>query len=452
MNIIVVGCGMVGYSLVEQLSSENHDIVVIDEDENRVRYITDEFDAMGVIGSGEDCKILVEAGIERTDLLIAVTDVDEKNLLCCIMAKRFENCRTIARVRNPVYSSETGFLRRELGLSMIINPEQIAANEIARIIQFPPEIKVDTFTRGRIELLSLQVAEGSFLEHATVRSIRARLNCNVLVCLVTRDDDAFIPDIDTEFLAGDNIVISALPTEANTFFLKSRIQPQRIKTVMIVGGGTTGYYLARRLTDIGIYTKIIESDTKRCEELSDMLPEAVIINGDGTDERLLLQEGISAMDAFAALTGLDEENVFLSLYAKNVSKCQTVTKINRINYTEVINKMDLDSVIFPRTLTADYIVKYARSMMNGVSSNVENIFRLENGKAEAFEFFVSEASAVTGVPIARLRLKNDLIICSITRNSQVIIPGGHDEIRVGDAVIVITTRSFFSDIKDIVNR
>lgn len=452
MNIIVVGCGMVGYSLVEQLSSENHDIVVVDEDENRVRYITDEFDAMGVIGSGEDCSILVEAGIEHTDLLIAVTDVDEKNLLCCIMAKRFENCRTIARVRNPVYSSETGFLRHELGLSMIINPEEIAASEIARIIQFPPEIKVDTFTRGRIELLNLQVTKGSFLEHATVRDIRTKLGCNVLVCLVTRDDDAFIPNIDTEFLEGDNIVLSALPTEVNNFFLKSKIQPQRVKSVMIVGGGTTGYYLAKRLTNIGIYTKIIELDKKRCEELSDILPEAVIINGDGTDERLLMQEGLSAVDAFAALTGLDEENVFLSLYAKNVSKGHTVTKINRINYTEVINKMDLDSVIFPRTLTADYIVKYARSMMNGMSSNVENIFRLENGKAEAFEFFVSEPSIVTNVPISKLKLKNDLIICSITRNSRVIIPGGHDEIRVGDAVIVITTRSFFSDIKDIVRR
>lgn len=452
MNIIVVGCGMVGYSLVEQLSSENHDIVVIDEDESRVRYITDEFDAMGVVGSGEDCKILVEAGIEHTDLLIAVTEVDEKNLLCCIMAKRFENCRTIARVRNPVYSAETGFLRHELGLSMIINPEQIAANEIARIIQFPSDIKVDTFTRGRIELFSVQVTKGSFLEHATVRSIRTKLNCNVLVCLVSRDDDAFIPNIDTEFLEGDNLVLSALPTEINNFFLRSKIQPQKVKSVMIVGGGTTGYYLAKRLTDIGIYTKIIESDKRRCEELADLIPEAVVINGDGTDERLLLQEGLSAMDAFAALTGLDEENVFLSLYAKNVSKGQTVTKINRINYTEVINKMDLDSVVFPRTLTADYIVKYARSMMNGISSNVENIFRLENGKAEAFEFFVSEPSIVTNTPISRLKLKNDLIICSITRNSHVIVPGGHDEIRVGDAVIVITTRSFFSDIKDIVKR
>lgn len=452
MNIIVVGCGMVGYSLVEQLSSENHDIVVIDEDESRVQYITDEFDAMGVVGSGEDCKILIEAGIEHTDLLIAVTEVDEKNLLCCIMAKRFENCRTIARVRNPVYSAETGFLRHELGLSMIINPEQIAANEIARIIQFPPEIKVDTFTRGRIELFNVAVTKGSFLEHATVKSIRTKLNCNVLVCLVSRDDDAFIPNIDTEFLEGDNLVLSSLPAEINNFFLKSKIQPQRVKSVMIVGGGTTGYYLAKRLTDIGIYTKIVESDKKRCDELSDLLPEAVVINGDGTDERLLMQEGLAAMDSFAALTGLDEENVFLSLYAKNVSKGQTVTKINRINYTEVINKMDLDSVVFPRTLTADYIVKYARSMMNGISSNVENIFRLENGKAEAFEFFVSEPSIVTNTPISKLKLKNDLIICSITRNSHVIIPGGHDEIRVGDAVIVITTRSFFSDIKDIVKR
>lgn len=452
MNIIVVGCGMVGYSLVEQLSQENHDIVVIDEDESKVRYITDEFDAMGVVGSGEDCKVLVEAGIEHTDLLIAVTEVDEKNLLCCIMSKRFENCRTIARVRNPVYSAETGFLRRELGLSMIINPEQIAANEIARIIQYPEEIKVDTFTRGRIELLNYQVTKDSSLNNETLKGIRSRVKCNMLICLVTRDDDAFIPTLDTVFQEGDNLVLVALPSDANNFFLRSGIQPEHVRSVMIVGGGTTGYYLAKRLTDIGIHTKIIEQDARRCEELSDLLPKAVVINGDGTDERLLMQEGIGVADAFAALTGLDEENVFLSLYAKNVSKGQTVTKINRINYTEVINKMDLDSVIFPRTLTADYIVKYARSMMSGVTSNVENIFRLENGKAEAFEFFVTEPSIVTNKPISKLKLKNDLIICSITRDSRVIIPTGHDEIKVGDAVIVITTRSFFSDIKDIVKR
>ncbi len=452
MNIIVVGCGMVGYSLVEQLSQENHDIVVIDEDESKVRYITDEYDAMGVVGSGEDCKVLVEAGIEHTDLLIAVTEVDEKNLLCCIMAKRFENCRTIARVRNPVYSAETGFLRHELGLSMIINPEQIAANEIARIIQYPEDIKVDTFTRGRIELLNFQISKDSALCDQTLKSIRSRVKCNFLICLVTRDDDAFIPTLDTVFQEGDSLVLVALPSDANQFFIKSGFEKDPVQSVMIVGGGTTGYYLAKRLANIGISTKIIEQDEKRCDELSDLLPDAMIIRGDATDERLLMQEGIGVVDAFAALTGLDEENVFLSLYAKNVSHGQTVTKINRINYTEVINKMDLDSVVFPRTLTADYIVKYARSMMSGISSNVENIFRLENGKAEAFEFFVSEPSIVTNTPISKLRLKGDLIICSITRNSRVIIPTGHDEIRVGDAVIVITTRSFFSDIKDIVKR
>ncbi len=452
MNIIIVGCGMVGFSLVEQLSQENHNIVVIDEDESRVQYITDEFDAMGVIGNGEDVNVLVEAGIEHTDLMIAVTDIDEKNLLCCIMAKRFENCRTIARVRNPVYSSETSFLRRELGLSMIINPEQIAANEVARIIQFPPEIKVDTFTRGRIEMLHIQVTEESFLNQASVRMVNSKLMCNILVALVTRDDDAFIPDPDTVFEAGDSLVLVGMPSEVNNFFLKSKLQPQHIRAAMIVGGGTTGFYLAKRLIDIGIYTKIIEKDSKRCDELAELLPKAVVIHGDGTDERLLMQEGLSAMDAFVALTGLDEENVFLSLYAKNVSKAHTVTKINRINYTEVINKMELDSVIFPRALTADYIVKYARSMLQDKNSNVENIFRLENGKAEAFEFFVTEPSAVTDVPISKLRLKSDLLICSITRNGQLIVPTGRDVIRVGDAVIVVTTRSYFNDIKDIVKR
>ncbi len=452
MNIIIVGCGRVGYTLVEQLGMEKHNITVIDEDEERVSAITEELDAMGIVGNGVDYKTLLEAGIEHTDLLIAVTDNDEENLLCCVMAKRIDNCKTIARVRNPVYNSEVGFLRRELGLSMIINPELIAASEMARIFQFPDTIRVDTFTRGRIELLHLTIDEDSFLDGYRISDIRRRLKCNILVCMVTRKDLVFIPAQDFVLEAGDRICIAALPEEASTFFAKIGIQSVRSRYTMIVGGGAIGYYLARRLLDVGVHVKVLEKDKKRCEELSTLLPEATVINADGSDEKKLMSEGLDAVDGFAALTGVDEENVILSLLAHNLSGGTVVTKIDKLKYSVVIKDMTLEHVIFPSLLTADYITKYARTMNQSTDSEVENMFRLENGRANALEFFVKESSDVTNVPISRLKLKKDLIICSITRDGAVIIPNGDDEIRPGDAVLLITTRLRFTDITEIVER
>ena len=452
MNIIIVGCGRVGYTLAEQLSMEKHNITVIDEEEERVRGITDEFDTMGIVGNGVDYKILLEAGIEKTDLLIAVTDNDEQNLLCCVMAKRIDNCKTIARVRNPVYNSEIGFLRRELGLSMIINPELIAASEIARIFQFPDTIRVDTFTRGRIELLHLTIEEDSFLDNYRISDIRRKLKCNLLVCLVTRNDIVFIPSHDFVMEAGDRICIAALPEVASLFFAKIGLQSSRAHFIMIVGGGTIGYYLARRLLDVGLHVMIIEKDRKRCDKLSELLPEATIINSDGSDEKKLIAEGLDEVDGFAALTGLDEENVILSLFARKRSEGTTVTKLDKLKYSVVIEDVTLDNVIFPSLLTADYITKYARTMNQSTDSDIENLFRLENGKASAVEFFVREASDVTNVPLSKMRLKKDLVICSITRDGAVIIPNGDDEIKPGDAVLLITTRSMFTDIKDIIER
>ncbi len=452
MNIIIVGCGRVSYTLVEQLIGDNHSIVVVDEDDAKVQYFTEELDVMGVVGNGVDYQTLLEAGIEHTNLLIAATGVDEQNLLCCVLAKKLEFCKTIACVRNPIYNTEIGFLRKELGLSMILNPELIAANEIARIFQFPPEIKIDTFTRGRIELLHLKITRDCLLNNYPLKYIHTRLKCNVLVCIVIREDDVFIPSIDFVFRTDDTIVIIANPAEADSFFLKIGLHTSRARTAMIVGGGTVGYYLARRLLEVGIKTKIIEIDSRRCNELSEQLPGASIVNGDGSDEHLLAQEGIGTVDAFAALTGIDEENVLLSLYAKGISRGSIVTKINRTYYSGVLNNIQLDSVIFPSFLTADYITKYVRSMNQRTDSNMENLFKLENGRAEALEFFITEPSIVTDTPIRQLKLKSDLIICSITRNGHVIIPGGHDELKVGDAVIIITTRSIFYDIKDIIKR
>ena len=449
MNIIIVGCGKVGYTLVEQLSGEDHNIVVIDEKEEKVKSITDELDAMGIVGNGVSYQVLQEAGITDTDLLIAVTGSDEQNLLCCVIAKKAGNCKTIARVRNPIYNEESNFLRKELGLAMIINPELTSASEIARIFQFPSAVKIDTFSKGRIELLHFRVTKECLLNHYELIHIRTTLKCEVLVCMVTRGEEVLIPKGDFVFQEGDIVAIISTPPRANEFFKKIGIGTGRIHSAMVVGGGTIAYYLAKRLLAVGIETKIIEQDSARCDQLNELLPRATVICGDGTDQKLLLQEGLSSMDGFAALTGMDEENILLSLFAKKTSSAKIVTKINRINFNSVLNDLKLDSITYPRLLTADTIIKYARSMNESLNSNVENLYKLEEGRAEALEFYIKETSPVTDTPLEMLPLRKNLLICCINRGGKFIIPGGQDELRVGDSVVVVLTNSRLNDIKDI---
>lgn len=449
MNIIIVGCGKVGSTLVEQLNGENHDIVVIDVKEEKVKSITDELDAMGIVGNGVNHETLQQAGIKRADLLIAVTGSDEQNLLCCVIAKKTGNCKTIARVRNPIYSTETAFLREELGLAMIINPEQTASAEIARLFQFPTAVKIDTFSKGRIELLHFRVTSECLLNNYELIHIRTTLKCDVLVCMVRRGEEVLIPRGDFIFREDDVVAIVSTPAKASDFFKKIGISTGKIRTAMLVGGGTMAYYLARRLLDVGVETKIVDQDPVRCEHLNELLPKAKIICGDGTDEKILLQEGLETVDGFAALTGLDEENILLSLMAKKYSPAKIVTKINRVNFNSVLGDIKLDSTVFPRLLTADVIIKYARSMNESLNSNVENLYKLEEGRAEALEFYIKEPSAVTGVPLVKMKLKKNLLLCSITRGSRIIIPGGQDELAVGDFVVVVTTHTRLNDIKDI---
>lgn len=450
MKIIIVGCGKVGYTLVEQLSKENHDLVVVDIKEEYVRSITDELDAMGIIGNGASYQTLLEAGIRQADLLIAVTNSDEQNLLCCVIAKKAGNCKTIARVRNPIYNTELEFLRKEFGLAMIINPELASASEIARIFQFPSAIKIDTFAKGRIEMLHFRVTAECKLNQFKLMNIRTTLKCEVLACTVTRGENVIIPRGDFVFQEGDIVSIVATPANANMFFKKIGINIGHIHSAMIVGGGNIGFYLARRLLTAGIHTKIIEIDPERCEQLSELLPEATIICGNGVDQNLLLQEGLERVQGFAALTGLDEENILLSLYAKKASHAKVVTKVNRIIFNSVLDDLRLDSITYPRLLTADSIIKYARSMNNSLHSNVENLYKLEDGRVEALEFLIKEDEPrITNIPLMDLPIKKNILVCCINRQNRIIIPGGHDIIQAGDSVVVVLTNERINDITDI---
>ena len=452
MNIIIIGCGKVGISLAETLSAEDHNISLVDTSTSTLTSIPESLDALRVIGNGASISTLKEAGVTTADILIAVTGSDELNLLCCLVAKKVSKCQTIARVRNPVYNQELSFIKEKLGISMIINPELTAATEIARLLRFPSAIKIDTFAKGRVELLKFRLKPEFKLHNMPIHRLAARISSNVLICGVERGNDVTIPNGDFILQDNDLVSIIASPTNAASFFHYIGLKTNQVKNTMIVGGGTIGYYTAKQLLEMKIDTRIVEIDRARCEQLSELLPEASIINGDGTDRQLLIEEGLTQAEAFVTLTSMDEENILLSLFAKSHSDAKLVTKVTRLSFTDIINNLDIGSVIYPKNLTADYILRHVRAMSNSIGSNVETLYKILDGRAEALEFVVREKSAVTDIPLSQLSLKKNLLIGCIHRQGKIRIPRGQDSIQVGDSVIVVTTQKGLDDIQDILRK
>ena len=451
MNIIIVGCGKVGQALVEQLNDEGNDITVIDKVAEKVNDVSSRYDVMGVIGNGATHSVQQDAGIDRANLLIAVTGSDELNLLCCLIAKKAGNCHTIARVRNPQYYTETPFLKDELGLAMVINPEQAAASEIARVLRFPSAIKIDVFGRGRVELLKFRLPEHSPLAGCAVKEIVTKLHCDVLVCTVERGEEVHIANGDFVFEEKDVISIVAATRKAGEFFRKIKYKMNSVKDVMIVGGGEVAHYLCEQLLRSGMSVKLLEKDPDRCEELCETLDNGVtIINGDASDQNILVESGLEQMGAFVALTNLDEENILLSLFAKSTCDCKCVTKINRIGFDNVISKLDLDTIINPKSITSDTIVRYVRAMNSSRGSNMETLYNVIKGKVEAAEFIIKEDSPVVDVPLMELDLKPDVLVAAILRDKKVMIPRGHDSLQIGDAVIIVSRQIGLRDINDII--
>ena len=450
MKIIIVGCGKVGTTLAEQLNRENHDITLIDTNEEAIQNISDSADVMGVTGNGAVYQVQMEAGIQDADLLIATTNSDELNMLCCLIAKKAGNCHTIARIRNPEYSSEIRYIREELNLSLAINPELAAAREIARLLRFPSAIKIEPFAKGRIELLKFLIPEHSLLNDMRVMDVVNRLKSNVLICVVERGNDVVIPDGNFVMKKGDKISFIASHQESADFFKKAGVDNNIVKSAMFVGGGKLTHYLCRLLEDTKIKIKIIERDEERCRQLSELLPKAMIIHGDGTDEQLLLEEGIRQTEALASLTGFDEENIMLSLYASSQSKAKLITKVNKIAFENVINSLNLGSLIQPKMLTAEIILQYVRAMQNSMgSSNIETLYKIAADKAEALEFRVKEGSPILGIPLEKLKLIDNLLVACINRGGTIITPRGKDTVEAGDTVIVVTTHTGLNDLTDI---
>ena len=449
MQIIIVGCGKIGTTIAEQLSAEGHDITIVDTNEAVVQSLAARLDIMGVTGNGATHTVLIEAGVEEADLLIAVTESDELNLLCCMVGKKAGADNTIARVRNPEYSQDINFMKTDLGLAMIINPEYAASTEMARLLRIPSAIEIDTFGKGRVELLEYKIPENNILSGKTLMDVSRNIKSDVLICAVERKEEVVIPNGGYELNAGDIISIVASTGNARDFFRKVGCNNNGVRDTIIVGGGTIAYYLAKQLIPLGIKVKIIEKEYARCEELSAMLPEAVIIHGDATDKDVLLEEGIEKCTSFVSLTGIDEENAFLSLYAKSVSNAKIVTKINRISFDDIIEKFDLGSMIYPKHITAEYIVRYVRALQNSYGSNVESLYKIIHGKAEALEFFVRDESHITDVTLEELPIKKGVLVACIIRHGKVIIPNGKSTLRKNDSVIIVTTITGMQNLEDI---
>ena len=450
MKIILVGGGKVGTALARQLSEEGHNVTVVDTNKARVEHLTETYDVLGIVGNGSSITTLSEAGIEDADVFIAVTGSDELNLLCCMFAKKAGHCHGIARVRNPSYSHELDFIKKQIGISAIINPEMAAAKEISHLLRFPGASKIDTFAEGRVRLIKFTLTEAQGLDGVAIREIPTRLKSDILVCAVERDGGVIIPNGNFVLQKGDQVTFLATQEKAHAFFQQLHLPVQPVRNALIVGGGAIAYYLSQELLENHVRVRIVERDAARCVELAEQLPGAQILNEDGSNREFLLSEGLTSTEAFVALTNIDEENVLLTLFAKKHSNGKLVTKVNRLEFDDILAGLDLGSVVYPKYMTCDYIVQYVRALQNEAGSNIKTLYRILDDRVEALEFTVHEESQATGVPLSRLHLKKNTLLCCITRGNEIKIPRGGDQIQVGDNVIVVTLEHGLHDLRDIV--
>ena len=452
MKIVVSGCGKIGFEIVKSLVNEGHDVVVVDNNPLVLEQVTNVVDVMGVTGNSADCETLAEAGIENAQLFIAVTGSDEMNMLSCYIAKCMGVEHTIARIRNPEYNDNSlSFMRQNLGLSSSLNPELLTAKEIFNVLKLPSAIKVENFSKRTIEMVEIRIPADSNLDGMALSKMREKYRAEYLICAVTRGEESFIPDGNFVLNAGDIIGIIAAPTEIQKLLKNIGILQKQVDNVMILGASKTAYYLAKMLVSSGIDVKIIEQNLERCEEVSAELDEkAVVIHGNGAEQELLLEEGIGSVDAFVALTGMDEENMVISMFASTQGVKKVITKINREEMCSLANKLGIDSVITPKTVTADILVSYARAIENSMGSNVETLYKILDGKAEALEFNVRSDFTQVNIPLKQMKFKSNVLIAGILRGRKTIIPSGDDVIMLNDKVIVVAANQRFNDLSDII--
>ena len=450
MKIIVLGAGKVGKTLIKHMSNEDHDIIVVDQNATKVEEVVNQFDVIGVVGNGGSYDILMEAGAQDANLTICVTTSDELNILAGLMAKKMGTKHTIARVRNPDYSSQRDFMRNQLGFSMIVNPELEAASEIRRVLSFPSAVKVDTFSRGKVELAEFFVEDHSRLNGVELSQLHKITKTNILVCAVSHNEDVIIPDGNYVIKPGDHLYITGTHRDLSRFCLDIGVITTRIKNVIIVGGGKIAYYLSKQLSTQGIKVKIIEKDKNRCQVLAEKLPYVTIIHGDGSDDELLNEEGIENTDAVLALTGLDEENIVLSLSAKSLYHKKTIAKVTRMNYAGLSDVLKVDSIVAPKKIVASQIIRYVRAKMNKDNdSSVKTLYKIVDGEVEAIEFKVTEQFKYLHKTLNEMKIKEHVLVAAIIRENEVIVPKGNTTMELNDYVIIVSRGEIMKSLNDI---
>ncbi len=451
MNIIIVGCGKVGEAIASALCSEGHDICVIDTQKEVIDRMTYAYDVRGICGDGILYEALEEADAGSADMLIATTSRDEVNMLSCIIAKDMGAAKCIARVRDPKQNAHAVYLSEHLGITMTVNPELLASREAARLILMPSAMELDTFARGRIDMVQIKLKEDSPICGRPLAKLHSALQSKILVCAIQRPgvEEAVIPTGDFVPEPGDKVYVTATHRDMGTFFREMGLQSEKLRSTLIIGGGRISYYLAESLQSSGVRVKIIERDHDRCLELAAMLPKISIVCADGTDQKQLEEEGITSYDSVVALTGIDEDNIIVSLYAKLLGVPKVITKINKPELKAMAEKVGLECIISPKQLTTEVMLTLVRSAEKTGSNKIRTLYRVADDKAEAMEFLVDTKSRVIDIPLAKLKTKKNLLIAGIIRNGEVIFPGGSDTINQGDIVIVVTTNKFINELDGI---
>lgn len=450
MKVIIAGAGKSGSSVARTLAEEGHDVTVIDKETAVIDSVSNAVDVICVEGSITNPETLSEAGAEDADLLMAAARSDEVNMISCITAAKLGTKHVIARIRDPEYLSQSNFLRETLGLSSIVNPEYECAKEISRILRFPGAVRVDSFSKGSVEIMEHKILPGSPLDGVMLKDLTSLFNATVLVSVVERDGEVVIPNGLFTLRSGDRLSITGASKQLRRFFTALGEYKRPVRTAMIMGGGRIAIHLAKLLIDSAISVTIVEVDRDRCDELCDLVPDARIICGDATNSDVLLEEGIKSFDAFVALTGDDGDNIITSMYAKNCGVGKIVVKVNREYYGGIMVAAGLDSVVTPKALVAQQLARYVRAMDNSAGSSMETLYRLADGKAEALEFIVGKDAKCVGIPLKDMKLKKNVLICALVRDGKTHIPDGESVLREGDHAVIVSCTGLLKQLDDMI--
>lgn len=449
MKITIIGLGTIGRTILRNLSGEGHTITIIDEDKAKIEALIEKYDVFGVVGNGACMDIQMEANVEDSDLAIVLTDSDELNVFACLVAKKLGVKNTIARVRNPDYRKQIMDMKDDLGIAMVVNPEREMADEIFNIISLPSVLSIEHFAKGNVLLAEVVAEKGCALVGETLISLGKKLNTRVLICAVQRGDEVIIPSGSFEICEGDKIYFTSGAKALGDFLSEVNLVKSPFKNIMIVGGGRIGYYLADSLSQKKYKVKLLETDAFRAEELSELLPKVTVVCGNGTQHDVLLEEGIEAMDAFVALTDIDEENMIVSMFANKKNVKKAITQIKNDDLYGMLDELGINNNVSPKHIVAGRIISYIRALANTVGSNVLTMYQLVNNKVEALEFAAKRSEKFYDTPLRELKIKDNCLVACIIRKNKIIIPDGNSQIKLGDNVVVVTTHKNFDDLNDV---